>query len=65
MARVKMESIIDYLDSDMKKALKRAIDEVAPKNDVDASTLFRAFLREVDRCCNTWETVPDQYVQKN
>jgi len=62
MARVKIEEIVDYLDSDFRKALAAAVKEVAPEATFDERTLFRAFLRAVGRKCSTWERVPDHYV---
>jgi len=43
MARVKIEEIVDYLDSDFRKALAAAVKEVAPEATFDERTLFRAF----------------------
>ena len=65
MARIKIESIIDRLDTDMKRALEAAVEEVLPNATVDRGDLFRAFKRAVSRKCSTWVTVPDQYVEKN
>lgn len=65
MARIKIESIIDRLDTDMKRALEAAVEEVLPNATVDRGDLFRAFKRAIARKCSTWVTVPDQYVEKN
>jgi len=63
MARVKISDIIDRLDSDIRPALKEAIDEVYPHNHIDECSLFDAFQRAVDRKCSTWERVPDRFVE--
>lgn len=65
MASVKIEEIIDSLSFEMKKALKESVDKVLPGSSFDSSALFREFKRSVGRKCNTWERVPDNYVEKN
>ncbi len=62
MARVQVENIVDHLSSEMRRALEDAVSEVVPGANVDAYELFRAFRRAVGRKCNTWESVPDHYV---
>ncbi|MCE7517178.1 MULTISPECIES: hypothetical protein [Halomonadaceae] len=64
MAEVEIEEIIDHLSSEMKRALEAAVQDVKPDANIDRNDLFRAFRRAVRRKCNTWETVPDQYVRK-
>ena len=64
MARIRIEEVIDELSSDMKKALEAAVLEVIPEADFDRNRLFHAFRRAVGRKCSTWETVKDQYVEK-
>ncbi len=64
MARIKIEEIIDRLDSEIRSALDAAVREVIPDVNFDKYQLFRAFKRAVGRKCNTWETIPDQYVEK-
>ncbi len=64
MASVKMEEIVDHLSSEVRRALEDAVQQVAPNVRIDAHELFRAFSRAIGRKCNTWEQVPDQYVQK-
>lgn len=63
MAKIKIEEIIEYLDSDMKKALKDAVDRASPGNNIDKRALFKEFKRAVGKKCSTWETVPDKYVK--
>jgi hypothetical protein len=65
MARVKIEKIIEQLDSDLRKALRDAVRRVIPKVDFDERRLFREFARAVGRKCSTWETVNDSFVEKN
>ena len=65
MAKIKIEEVIDHLDTDIRKALKNTVDECCPGNTADAYDLFRQFKREVSRKCSTWENVPDNYVEKD
>jgi len=63
MARVRIEEIVDHLSSEMRKALEDAVREVLSDDEFDSYELFRAFRRAVGRKCNTWEQVPDHYVE--
>ena len=65
MARVKMESIVDHLSSEVQKALEAAVKEAAPDAHFDAHELFRAFRRAIGRKCNIWERVPDNAVDRD
>ena len=65
MARVKPEEIIDHLSMEMRKALKQAVENTIPNAEFDERALFRNFRRAVGRKCNTWENVPDQYVESD
>ncbi len=64
MAQIEIEKIIDYLDRDLRKALGAALLQLAPDANIDERQLFRELRRQVRRKCSTWETVPDQYLQK-
>jgi len=64
MAQVQIDEIIGHLSSEMRRALEAAVQEVMPKTQYDPNELFKAFRRAVGRKCNTWEQVPDQYVQE-
>jgi hypothetical protein len=62
LARIKIEDVIDSLDHDIKKALEVAVKQVIPGAQFNTGVLFKAFVRAVGRKCNTWERVPDSYV---
>lgn len=64
MARVKIEDIIDHLDTEIRKALEATVKEAYPEVNVDSHKIFRIFKRKVSSKCNTWERVPDQYVER-
>jgi hypothetical protein len=64
MARVKIEEILDHLDSDIRNALQQTLEEHFPDQEFNPREVFRTFKRMVSRKCNTWETVPDKYVEK-
>jgi hypothetical protein len=65
MARVNVEEIIDHLDNGIRNALESAVIELFPKLDIDKYELFRAFKKAVRSKLNSWEYVPDNYVQKD
>lgn len=65
MAKVKIEEVIDYLDTDIRRALKDTVDKCCPGNNADAHNLFREFKRAVSRKCSTWENVPDHYIEND
>lgn len=64
MARVKIEDVIDHSDTDIRRALEETIKHHFPDTAFDKRAVFRTFLRMVRRKCSTWETVPDEYVEK-
>jgi len=64
MKYVDPEKIVDHLSTEMRRALKAAVDEVAPDADIDEHGLFRAFRRAVGRKCSRWEQVPDNCVKE-
>ena len=63
MAAIKIQAMMEHLDSDLRSALKAALSEVLPDYDVDVHELFGAFTRAVGHRCETWESVPDDLVR--
>jgi hypothetical protein len=63
MAKIKVEDIIDHLDSEMRGALEAAVNEVIPGAAFDSRDLFRAFKRHIYNKCSIWESVPDRFVE--
>jgi hypothetical protein len=63
MARVNIEQIVDHLSSEMRRALEAAVRTNIPQATFEPLELFREFRREVGRKCNTWEPVPDEFVE--
>jgi hypothetical protein len=64
MAKVRIEAVLENLDSDMKKALDDTMREYAPNVRYNSGDLFRFFLKRVYQPCSTWESVPDSCVEK-
>ena len=64
MAKINIEEIIDHLDSEMRRALEATIKEHFPDQDFDTRSVFRTFKRQVDRKCDTWEEVPDEFIKR-
>lgn len=65
MARVNIDEIVDHLSTEMRKALKQAVENTIPDAEFDERELFRNFRRSVARKCATWENVPDHYVDSD
>jgi hypothetical protein len=63
MAQVKIESIIEHLDYEMKRALEDAVKRAGVEEHVNRNRLFKEFVKAVGRKCSSWENVPDNYVQ--
>ncbi|MBC5994023.1 hypothetical protein [Pontibacter cellulosilyticus] len=63
MARIKVEDVVDHLDTEFRRALEETIKEHFPRQDFDAWAIFRTFKRQVYRKCSTWEEVPDDYIE--
>ncbi|MDY0904533.1 hypothetical protein [Pedobacter sp. CFBP9032] len=64
MAKVKIEEIIDYIDTDIRKALSETIKKHFPNEDFNDREVFRTFKRMISRKCSSWENVPDGFVEK-
>jgi len=63
MAKVKIEDVIDHLDTEIRRALEETIKSHFPNQNFNAREVFRTFVRMVGRKCSTWENVPDHYVE--
>jgi hypothetical protein len=65
MARIKIDSIIDHLGSEVRRALEDSFQECVPDAHVDSRRLFRLFKRNLQKRCMVWETIPEAYVEKS
>jgi hypothetical protein len=63
MAKVKIEEVVDVLDSEFKKALDDTMARFAPNAVYNREELFKHFLNRVYHHCSGWETVPDSCVR--
>jgi hypothetical protein len=63
MAQVKIQDVVDKLDSEFKKALDDTLQQFAPGVAYDRNELFRHFLKRVYHHCSVWEEVPDSSVK--
>jgi hypothetical protein len=63
MAQVKIEDVVESLDSDFKKALEDTMKAFAPNASASRDEIFRFFLKRVYHHCRVWETVPDGCVR--
>jgi hypothetical protein len=60
---VKIEDVIDHLESDFKKALAETMKKFAPDIRFNEAEAFRFFLGRVYNHCRVWEPVPDRCVK--
>lgn len=65
MARIRVEEVVDHLESEFRKALKNSVRDVIPGADFNERELYRKFQRHIGRQCSTWERVPDRYVESD
>lgn len=63
MARVKIEGVLDHLDSDLRQALEKAVRKVIPDAAFDGRRLYKEFVRQAYRKCSVWESVPDSCIE--
>ncbi len=64
MARIKIEDVFSHLDNQIRRALEATLNEHFPNQNIDPRNVFRTFKRQVSRKCNTWENIPDNFVEK-
>lgn len=65
MARIKVEDVVDHLDSEFRKALEATLQQYFPDQQFESREVFRTFKKMVYMKCNAWENVPDDLVEKN
>ena len=63
MAQVKIEDVLDHLDSEIGRALEDTIRQFAPDVTCNRGELLRFFQKRVYQHCAVWETVPDGCVK--
>jgi hypothetical protein len=64
MAQVKIQSLVEHLDYDMKRALEDAVSRALPHANIDRNELYREFCRAVGRKASIWVNVSDHDVKK-
>lgn len=63
MARIKIEGVIEYLGDKFSRALREAVYNTSPDTKVEEYELFREFKRSVANRFDSWERVPDNYIE--
>jgi len=63
MAEVKIEDVVDHLESEFTHALEDTFRRFAPNVSYSRNDLFRYFLRRVYDHCSVWEKIPDKYIK--
>lgn len=64
MTKIKIEEVVDYLGSEMRKAIEDAVYSSVPDAVFDGHILFQKFKSAVASECDTWVEIPDTYVEK-
>lgn len=64
MAKIKIERVLEHLDTEIRNALAETLRTHFPAANFDEREIYRTFLRNVDRKCRSWESVPDSCVEK-
>ena len=62
--KIQIESVIDHLGTDIKRALEATIEELYPEARVDRHEAFRVFKRMVGRMCSTWVDIPSRFLKE-
>lgn len=64
MAKIKLEAVMSRIDSEMKSALKLALNQHLSDQEVDANSIYKTFKKKVASKCSSWVTISDDYVMK-
>lgn len=59
MPKINIEEVIDFMDTQMRKAIEDAVYSSVPDAAFDGHSLFHAFKRAVGSECGTWVEIPD------
>lgn len=62
-ARVKIDDILEHLDTELSRALEDAVRANLPGAEFDGRMLYKDFVKCAYRRCGTWEMVPDRCVE--
>jgi hypothetical protein len=65
MPRIKLESIVDHLDREFKKVLEETVKKFSPGVEADRNVIFKEFKKELSKYCNAWESVPENYIERD
>ena len=63
MAKLNIEQIIDHLDREIRKALDATMREHFPHQDFNSRAVFDTFKKQVEKKCDSWESVPNKYIR--
>ncbi len=64
MTKIKMESVVEQLSAQVRRALADAVTNTIPDASFDEYQLFREFKHAIGRSCATWETIPNECVRQ-
>jgi len=64
MARIKVNSTIEWIGYKLKSALEEAVHNTVPEAQFDKDMLWKEFIAEINKKCSIWAKVPDSYIKK-
>lgn len=63
MAKIQTVEVIDHLEDQIRKALAETLREHFPDQEFTARAVYKTFIKQVDKKCNSWEDIPNKYVR--
>jgi len=63
MAKINLESLMDQLEDEFRKALQLTVKEHFPDQDFNARAIYKTFRKEVYKKCDDWEDIPNKYIR--
>ena len=63
MARVKILNIVEYLQPKLSIAINDAVKQTIPRAFFESTDLYTLFIESLSNQCNTWEEIPDRFIQ--
>lgn len=63
MAKINIQEIIDHMENDMRKSLDATMREHFPDQDFNSRAVYKSFLKQVNKRCRIWETIPNKYIK--
>lgn len=63
MAKVNIEGLVGTLDLEIRKALEATLREHFSDQEYNSRTVMKTFIKELNKKCNSWESVPNKFIK--